>query len=134
MNLQPGQNVEVKLENRLQEDYKAPPKKPVKAFSGAGNRLGSIVPGETSAATDMPQASKPAVKLVSVDESLPVTSIQVRLGDGTRLVARFNHTHTVADLYSFVQSYCILDLDHVVILVILFCKLQCRAKLLKINP
>jgi len=32
-----------------------------------------------------------------VDESQPVTSLQLRLADGTRLVARFNHSHTVAD-------------------------------------
>jgi len=39
-----------------------------------------------------------------VDESKPTTSIQLRLGDGTRLVARVNLTHTVADLRSFVAA------------------------------
>lgn len=30
---------------------------------------------------------------ISVDESQPVTSIQIRLADGGRLVQKFNHTH-----------------------------------------
>jgi hypothetical protein len=40
-----------------------------------------------------------------VDESQPTTSIQLRLGDGTRLVAKFNHTHTVGDIRRFVDAY-----------------------------
>lgn len=30
--------------------------------------------------------------------------MQIRLHDGTRLVAKFNHTHTVGDLRAFVDS------------------------------
>lgn len=32
------------------------------------------------------------------DESQPTTSIQLRLADGSRMVAKFNLTHTVADI------------------------------------
>ena len=32
------------------------------------------------------------------DESLPTTSIQIRLSDGSRMVARFNYSHTVRDI------------------------------------
>lgn len=39
-----------------------------------------------------------------MDESQPVTSVQLRLADGTRLVARFNHTHTVADIRRFIDA------------------------------
>jgi hypothetical protein len=40
----PGQPVELRVERRLHEEYVPPPKAPVAAFSGAGNRLGSVVP------------------------------------------------------------------------------------------
>jgi len=35
--------------------------------------------------------------------SAPLTSIQIRLFDGTRLVAKFNHHHTVGDIRGFVD-------------------------------
>uniref|UniRef100_A0A8C6SPF1 NSFL1 (p97) cofactor (p47) n=1 Tax=Neogobius melanostomus TaxID=47308 RepID=A0A8C6SPF1_9GOBI len=41
---------------------------------------------------------------VSLDTSAPVTNIQIRLADGGRLVQRFNHTHRVSDLRSFVVA------------------------------
>eukprot|EP00850_Spirogloea_muscicola_P010283 SM000060S19615 [mRNA] locus=s60:135934:136799:- [translate_table: standard] len=41
---------------------------------------------------------------IVIDESQPVTSIQVRLADGSRLVARFNHGHTVGDVRRFVEA------------------------------
>lgn len=31
-----------------------------------------------------------------------VTSLQLRLHDGTRMVAKFNHTHTVGDIRQFI--------------------------------
>jgi UBX domain-containing protein 1 len=39
-----------------------------------------------------------------VDESQPFTSLQLRLLDGTRLVARFNHRHTVGDIRRFLDN------------------------------
>jgi UBX domain-containing protein 1 len=30
--------------------------------------------------------------------------MQLRLSDGTRMVARFNHTHTVADIRGFIDA------------------------------
>ena len=70
------------------------------------------MPSSSSAVLTPPSSldSRPApAPQVSVDDTQPVTSIQVRLGDGTRMVistlqkvARFNHTHTVGDLRRFV--------------------------------
>ena len=40
----------------------------------------------------------------SIDESAPSTSIQLRLRDGSRLVAKFNLTHTVADIRAFIAQ------------------------------
>lgn len=103
------QAVEIKVARKLDEDYKEPPKK-LKAFSGSGNRLGDmstaanpiVGSGSSSAsATGTVDSSQPAVV---VDPSQPTTSIQVRLADGTRIIAKLNHSHTVADLYTFVGS------------------------------
>ncbi|KAJ3232744.1 hypothetical protein HDU77_000792 [Chytriomyces hyalinus] len=88
----------------------------MKAFSGAGHRLGSEAPAESSSSAlpgGFPSSSSssssaapaPAVPAaISVDPNTPTTSIQIRLADGTRLVARMNHTHTVGDLRSFIQA------------------------------
>ncbi|KAJ3305017.1 hypothetical protein HDV03_002099 [Kappamyces sp. JEL0829] len=92
LNTKPGQPVDVKA-----------------SFSGHGQRLGSVVPGESASpmpgsfpATAAPSSAPATAAAVTVDASQPVTSIQVRLGDGTRLVAKFNHSHTVGDLRRFV--------------------------------
>lgn len=45
----------------------------------------------------------PEVGLV-VDSSAPTTSIQVRLADGTRMVARFNLHHTIRDVRAFIEA------------------------------
>merc|ERR550537_428046 len=38
------------------------------------------------------------------NESLPTTKLQIRLHDGQRLVASFNHTQTVGDIRAFINS------------------------------
>jgi hypothetical protein len=40
-----------------------------------------------------------------VDASAPTTSIQIRLSNGQRLVAQFNVTQSVGDVYEFVRAY-----------------------------
>jgi len=42
---------------------------------------------------------------VSVDSSLPITTVQIRLADGSRLVGQFNHSHTIADVRRFIIVY-----------------------------
>ncbi|KAF9555715.1 SEP-domain-containing protein [Agrocybe pediades] len=117
LNVRQGQHVELRLTKRLDEDYVPP--KGAKIFSGSGNRLGAVVPevasGSHSAAmpggfpsTSSP-ASPPAEKAqintkFEVDQSQPTTSIQIRLADGTRIVARMNLTHTVGDIRNFINA------------------------------
>jgi len=120
LNVKFGQPVELKVAQKFEEDYKPPP---MKAFSGAGNRLGSIIPGETTSAPPAAvpgafpsSASKPptaatsgaasgiAPPQVEVDHSQPITTLQIRLGDGTRLVSKFNHSHTLADVRQFIDA------------------------------
>ena len=90
------------------------PKKKYKPFSGGGQRLGSPTPGVTSrtaetapapaSGTTAAAATTTQQAAVDVNESQPVVSLQIRLGDGTRLPARFNTTHTIGDVYSFVTA------------------------------
>lgn len=46
-----------------------------------------------------------AKEVVAVDPSLPTTSIQIRLSDGSRLLGQFNHSHTIADVRRFITTY-----------------------------
>ncbi|KAI4213127.1 MAG: hypothetical protein LQ351_004281 [Letrouitia transgressa] len=106
LNVERNQEVEVKVEQH-DEKYKAPKKK-YKPFSGGGQRLGSPLPSATAETISAPSAAAAAggeaPKEVEVDESQPTLSLQIRLGDGSRLVQRFNATHTIGDVYTFVMS------------------------------
>jgi UBX domain-containing protein 1 len=79
-------------------------------FHGVGRTLGSSSTSTTPAAseptisaTSLNTAPLPLTGLV-VDESLPSTSIQLRLADGTRMVSRFNHHHTIRDIRDFIDA------------------------------
>jgi len=111
LNVNMNQEVDVKLEQHS-EKYVQPKKKYV-PFSGGGQRLGSPTPGndmsaETPAAPPPSVAATPATGAAQptpeIDESQPTLSLQIRLGDGTRLPARFNTAQTIGDVYSFVVA------------------------------
>ncbi|KAL8772780.1 MAG: hypothetical protein Q9209_002125 [Squamulea sp. 1 TL-2023] len=112
LNVERSQEVDVKLDMH-DEKYKQPKKK-YKPFEGGGQRLGSPTPGNSitssSATASMPSmptanaaSSSTSPSAVDIDDSAPTISLQIRLGDGTRLVSRFNTTHTIDDLYNFVR-------------------------------
>lgn len=46
-----------------------------------------------------------AKSAVSVDKNAPTTTVQIRLADGSRLVATLNNTHTIADLRRYITLY-----------------------------
>lgn len=80
------------------------------AFHGVGRTLGSststttpAVSEPTVSATPLNTAPLPLTGLV-VDESSPSTSIQLRLADGTRMVSRFNHHHTIREIRNFIDA------------------------------
>lgn len=86
---------------RKNEDW-IPPSEPRNvAFQGIGRTLGS---SSTDNAPPVQAASSQPLQGLIVDNSQPVTSIQLRLSDGTRMVARFNHHHTVADIRGFIDA------------------------------
>ncbi len=105
-----GQPVEVRVAQRSTEAYRPPPPRPMKAFEGSGNRLGSPAPEVTTTNTSQSQsvampggfgaaasavaagtatgsggsADGPRASAFQVNSNEPTTSIQVRLADGTK--------------------------------------------------
>merc|ERR1712055_98503 len=102
-----GGEVHVDMEDHKEEEY-VKPKVSKKPFQGSGNVLGSIAPAvappEASPNLDPAQAEKAAQQKLKLDETKPVASIQVRLADGSRLIVKLNHTHTVADLRVYIST------------------------------
>lgn len=104
-----GGEVNLDLEDHRDEDYQKP-KPQRKAFEGRGYMLGNLTPpvtGESSQSQAPPAASSntpsdTAAPSWDVDTSQPVTTLQLRLGNGTRLTGKFNHSHTVGDVRRFI--------------------------------
>lgn len=99
--------VSVSLEDRRQQEYKAPAAAAAaapaavaapSAFSGSGNTLGGASSSSAAAPVQADSAS------ITVDPSKPKTQIQIRFHDGQRKAQEFNETHTVGDLRNFVQQ------------------------------
>lgn len=111
MDVRYDQPVDVKLQQH-EENWRQLPRI-YRPFGGEGRRLGSPVPGDSASgasaisastaartATSQPASSRQAPE---VDSSQPTIMLRIQLADGTRLPARFNSTHTVGDVYDFVQ-------------------------------
>lgn len=73
------------------------------AFTGSGRTLGSSTAagGAGTSSSVAPVAER---EWEGVDESKPTTSLQLRLADGTRSVARFNNTHRISDIRRFIRA------------------------------
>lgn len=111
MNVSHDQPVDVKL-HQHEGPYTEQPKK-YKPFGGSGRRLGSPVPGDgnepsiAQVSSQVPTAAaggSTADTAPVVDQSQPVITLRLQLPDGTRLPARFNTTHTVGDVYTFIRG------------------------------
>ena len=89
------ENKEVEAEYQRQQAAKQP-------FSGGGFRLGDPVAAAPPGAAPEPPVRK--VSPVSVDPSKPSGNIQVRLGDGSRVVVKLNSHHTVAHIKQEVMA------------------------------
>ncbi|KAF7815315.1 plant UBX domain-containing protein 4-like [Senna tora] len=87
---------------RRDENYPEPVKPRHLPFRGLGRTLGSSSSGG-EASVEPNTAPLPSMGLV-IDEAQPVTSIQLRLADGTRMVSRFNHHHTISDVRAFIDA------------------------------
>lgn len=105
LNIRFGQQVQVHVHRRTDEKYKPPPMKP---FGGSGNRLGSPAPA-SFASSSRPQPAAATTPHAGsqdfqVDADKPTTQLQIRLGDGQRMTARFNTHHTIADLRGYINA------------------------------
>lgn len=67
-------------------------------FSSAAPEVTS--PAATSSQNQAAHEAE-ASTAVTLDPSQPLTNIQIRLADGTRLIQRFNHTHRSVPPASF---------------------------------
>ncbi|XP_040187774.1 NSFL1 cofactor p47 [Rana temporaria] len=100
-----GGQVNLDMEDHRDEDF-VKPKTAFKAFAGEGQKLGSTAPNILSMPILSQQAENEAraSSSITLDESEPITSIQIRLADGGRLVQKFNHNHRIRDLRLFIAS------------------------------
>ena len=104
---------------RKETEYEPPPEPKYRAFQGSGRTLGGsssgpssdaaaaggagVTPGGSSSGPSSDAAAEGSgAGAWSVDEGAPTTSVQLRLRDGSRVVGRFNLTHTVADVRAFI--------------------------------
>lgn len=86
-------------------NYK-PPARNV-AFTGRGRTLAGDAPSSSrpgAAERSAPKPANPQMPWEGVDSSQPTTSIQIRLADGSRMVASFNHSHTISDIRRFIAA------------------------------
>lgn len=111
LDVQFGQDVDVKVDKRLDEDY-VPPKRKLEGFHGQGQRLGSVVPGETEhepavqpAAPATPTAPAAAATAAAQDAGSGDARVAVRLANGQRLVHNFHSTDSVAEVVAFVARH-----------------------------
>ncbi|VDK38115.1 unnamed protein product [Taenia asiatica] len=103
-----NREVHVLLEDHHNEPYQQPPAPKMKAFSGVGRVLGNptpkVITNAPPAATGITSASSSLLPCPEVDQSKPTTQLQIRLPDGSRLVIKLNHHHTVQDLRAAIIS------------------------------
>ncbi|XP_028295631.1 UBX domain-containing protein 2A isoform X2 [Gouania willdenowi] len=96
------EELEINVEDLTEENY-VPRKKAFHPFSGRGYRLGSVAPRVVARSPSVHEdGESPPIPMVTLDHTLPVTSLQIWLADGRRLVQRFNLCHRITDVQDFV--------------------------------
>ncbi|KAL1419492.1 hypothetical protein MTO96_025401 [Rhipicephalus appendiculatus] len=102
-----GAEVDLIMEDHRHEQFFAPHRVKVTPFEGTGHRLGAVTPTmirRTATTPPLEQAEANAKKAINLNEALPTTNIQIRLSDGSRLVAHMNQTNTVADIRKYIVN------------------------------
>lgn len=94
----PAMHVDIHLLRR-QHDYEPPAEPKYRAFEGTGHTLRN----ETEPLVDETYDVGGSTSWRGPDETRPVTSIQIKLADGSRLVAKFNLDQTVGDIRTFLK-------------------------------
>lgn len=103
-----GKAVDIRVVKRMDDEYEHTVSAlPAAAFAGTGTRLGSITTATPQSHTQSSTASQaiPSIQpQLNLDPTQPITSIQLRLADGTRMVVRLNHSHSVGHLARFIRA------------------------------
>lgn len=96
------EELEVNVEDMKEEMY-VPRKKTFHPFSGRGYRLGSVAPRVVARSRSVHEdAGNPPLPVVELKDDQPMTSLQIWLADGRRLVQKFNLSHRISDVQDFV--------------------------------
>lgn len=106
-----NRSLSITLHDNRNQKYTPPEPKKV-PFMGAGNRLGTTesAPTTTTSSSSSSSSTAPTTQAAAkapetgVDDSKETTTLQLRLADGTRLVAKFNVDQTVGDIRRFVTN------------------------------
>ncbi|KAL9263440.1 Plant UBX domain-containing protein [Drosera capensis] len=106
--LKPANRATPVLVNLIRRDENFPePERRASPFQGVGRTLGGsstpATPDATAVATPLNSAPRPSQGHV-VDQTLPSTSIELRLADGTTMAACFNLHHTIGDIHAFIDA------------------------------
>uniref|UniRef100_A0A493TIM0 UBX domain-containing protein 2B n=1 Tax=Anas platyrhynchos platyrhynchos TaxID=8840 RepID=A0A493TIM0_ANAPP len=97
-----GGQVNLDMEDHQEQEY-VKPRLRFKAFSGEGQKLGSLTPEIVSTPSSPEEEEKSILNApVLIDDSMPATKIQIRLADGSRLIQRFNQAHRIKDIRDFI--------------------------------
>ncbi|XP_068860899.1 UBX domain-containing protein 2B isoform X4 [Aphelocoma coerulescens] len=100
-----GGQVNLDMEDHQEQEY-VKPRLRFKAFSGEGQKLGSLTPEIVSTPSSPEEEEKSILNApVLIDDSMPATKIQIRLADGSRLIQRFNQTHRDLGSNGIIQSF-----------------------------
>merc|ERR1719510_15433 len=105
-----GGEVMVNMEDHKDKPFEQPKVK-TKPFQGSGNVLGSIAPAvasansasEASGAGSAALSESEAQNRINVDTSKAMTTLQVRLTSGGRLIVKLNETNTVSYLRQYIR-------------------------------
>ncbi|KAM9223082.1 UBX domain-containing protein 2B [Leptosomus discolor] len=106
-----GGQVNLDMEDHQEQEY-VKPRLRFKAFSGEGQKLGSLTPEIVSTPSSPEEEEKSILNApVLIDDSMPATKIQIRLADGSRLIQRFNQTHRDLCQNAIIHSFhvCVLS-------------------------
>uniref|UniRef100_A0A3Q4HUT9 UBX domain protein 2A n=1 Tax=Neolamprologus brichardi TaxID=32507 RepID=A0A3Q4HUT9_NEOBR len=102
------EELEISVEDLTEENY-VPKKKAFHPFSGRGYRLGSVAPRVVARSPSVHEdGESPPIPMVTLDHALPVTSLQIWLADGRRLVQRFNLSHRYVSPIRHISIFAIL--------------------------
>jgi len=96
--------ISVELKDNRNEDYKEPVKV-MTPFFGSGQKLGgpstSSIPTKSTSNNNISISNLEDIK---IDETQPTTNIQIRCADGSKLIGKFNLTHTIKDIRRFIDK------------------------------